>query len=265
MTESDAFPVDDPTDMPLHPDNTGVYIRRSTYKQENEHQRRAINNWLDQYDLAVSDVTIYSDTASGYSSDREGLRELMDDIENGELDHVVVWELSRIAREGELAQKFFNMCEENGVHVHITSGSIREIKPDGTNRFVADILSAVYAEERRTLIRRTKYGVQRAKDNDKWVGSPPLGFTTDDEGYLVPNLGYNDDTDNFFEIREAIKDIHEDDASFRSVAQDLKAARTSIARVYKDEEKREWYLNFEADDKRVDHALDVVRENEVEA
>lgn len=239
-----------------------AYIRRSTFDQENEHQVEAVRDWLDQNDVDVSDVRFLSETASGASRSREEFRRLLGLIEDGEIDHVVVWELSRIAREGELAQRFFNECEDQNVHVHITSGSIREIQPDGTNRFVADILAAVYAEERRTLIRRTKIGQKRALNNEKWVGHPPLGFTTDDDGYLIANVElykeeFNPDRDGFYAIEEAMRQLDEDDdASYRSLARDLICSRPALSSTFEDEAKRLRYLDRTADDERVQSALD---------
>lgn len=245
---------------------TAAYVRRSTYKQENEHQLDAINQWLEEHDVAPGSVEFYRETASGASRSREKLKWLMDAVKSDDIDHVVVWELSRIAREGKLAQEFFDLCEDHDVTVHITSGSIRRIEPDGSNRFVADILAAVYAEERRTLIRRSKYGQQRALKQDKWVGQPPLGFTTDSDGYLIPNIemygeDYNEDRDGFFAVEEAIRQIHEDDASYNSTAKDLICTRQALSKVYQNEAKRQWYLDRDAADERVQAALDELDES----
>lgn len=236
-----------------------AYIRRSTFEQENEHQHEAIRDWFDKENVNISDVEFLEETASGASRNREALTELMEMIEDGGVDHVVVWELSRIAREGQLAQEFFNLCEDNDVHVHITSGSIREIKPDGTNRFVADILAAVYAEERRTLIRRTKYGQQRALENGEWVGQPPIGFTTDADGYLIPNIefydGYNPDRAGFYEVEEALRRISEEDASYRGVAENANFTRPAISKLDKDSDRKQWFSAREASDERIEQAL----------
>lgn len=32
----------------------GAYVRRSTFDQENEHQREAIRDWFDPHDIAIS-------------------------------------------------------------------------------------------------------------------------------------------------------------------------------------------------------------------
>ena len=240
---------------------TAAYVRRSTYEQENEHQLNAIEQWTEENDVPLDSVEFFSETASGASRSREKLKRLMESVEADEVDHVVVWELSRIAREGKLAQEFFDLCEEHNVTVHVTSGSIRKIQPDGSNRFVADILAAVYAEERRTLIQRSKWGQQRALKQNKWVGKPPLGFTTDDDGYLIPNIefygeDYNPDRDGFFAVEEAMRMIHEEDASFRSIARDMICSRRALSNVYNDEERRRWFFEREADDERVQAALD---------
>jgi len=244
-----------------------AYIRRSTFEQENEHQREAIHNWLKDNDVDLDAVDFVSETASGASRNREGLREVMDKIEAGAIDHVVVWELSRIAREGQLAQEFFNLCEDHGVHVHITSGSIREIKPDGTNRFVADILAAVYAEERRTLIRRTKYGQQRALDNDHWIGQPPIGFTTDSDGYIIANVdfyeGHNAERPGFYEVRRALERIEEGE-SYNSVADDGNFTRPAISKLDRNEDRKRWFTEREAEDERVQAALDELTRQEDE-
>lgn len=253
--------------VPLDEGNIAVYIRRSTFKQENEHQVQAIKDWLNKENLHLKNTEIYSETASGASRSREELNRLIDDIESDEIDHVVIWELSRIAREGQLAQEFFNLCETHFVHIHVTSGSIREIKPDGSNRFVADILAAVYAEERRTLIRRTKYGRDRARSQDKWTTKPPLGFTTDSEGYLIPNIeafgdDFNNDKDSFWDIQHALEKIEVGDSSYNAEAKELHTVRQSLSRVHQNPQHLQRYLDLDADDSRVNDALEIIREHE---
>lgn len=245
--------------MASETDSTVAYIRRSTQRQENEHQYESVRNWLADRGQNPSEIEFLEETASGSSRSREKFNELIDRIEDGEVDEVVVWELSRIARDGELSQRFFNLCEENNVHVHVTSGTIRELTPDGSNRFVADILAATYAEERRTLIRRTKYGQQRAMNAGKWVGKPPLGFTTDEDGYLITNVEFyerfNDDRPGFWAVEAALERI-DDGNSYRSTASRLGCSRAALRSLYEDEERRRWFEDREADDERVQTALE---------
>jgi len=241
-------------------ENPAVYIRRSTKKQSDEHQVEDVTDWLNREGLRIGDVEMYTDQGSGASSDREDFSQLIDDIEAGEVTDVVVWEISRIARNGTLAQKFFDTCEDAGVTVHITNDAVRRVEPDGHGRLVADIVASVAAEERRRLIERTKSGIETAREQGKWVGQVPAGFTTVD-GYLKPNLSpdYDEGETGFFDMFDALERI-ENGASYRGEAMDTpNVSRQTLMRIHKDEERRAWYFDESPDNEHVDDALDEVR------
>jgi DNA invertase Pin-like site-specific DNA recombinase len=237
--------------------DTAVYIRRSTADQETEHQRAGITEWLADRDLAIGDVDVYAEQASGASTDRDEFNELIDAIEAGEYSDVVVWEISRIARKGTLAQQFFDTAEDAGTTIHITNGSVRKVEPDGHGRMVADVIAAVAAEERRSLIRRTEAGLQRARAEGKWVGQTPAGFETV-AGYLRPILNPEDGEVGYFELVDAIEAI-ENGMSYRKAAKRTpNVTRQTLMRIHKDDDRRAWYLDGEADDERVAEALDEI-------
>jgi DNA invertase Pin-like site-specific DNA recombinase len=244
-------------------DATAMYIRRSTEEQSDEHQLDDISAWLDRHDLAIGEVDEYSEHGSGASEERDEFRQLIEAIESDTYTDVVVWEISRIARKGLLAQRFFDACEEHNTVIHVTNGSVREIRPDGTGRMVAGIIAEVAAEERRTLIRRTKSGVTRARKEGKWVGQVPVGFTTVD-GYLKPNLDpdYDEDESGFLDVVDALERL-EDGESYRSVGSDTpNVTRQTLMRIDRDGDRKAWYLDNEADDERVDEALNMVGDAE---
>lgn len=234
-----------------------VYIRRSTAEQEDEHQEADIKAWLDRRDLRLGDVELYAEQASGADADRDDFNELIGDIEADRLTDVVVWEISRIARKGFLAQRFFDACEDHGVTVHVTNGSVRKIEPDGHGRMVADIIAAVAAEERRALIRRTKSGIRRAKAEGKWVGQVPAGFVRV-KGRLRPNLSpdYSEGEAGYHDIADALEKI-DGGQSYRAAAGDTpNVTRQTLMNIHKDEERRKWYLDGEPADDRVAGALE---------
>lgn len=237
-------------------DSTAVYIRRSTEEQSDEHQLDDVSEWLDDHGLTIGEVDTYSEQASGAADDRDEFTELLEGIERDEYTDVVVWEISRLARKGLLAQRFFDASEEHNTVIHVTNGSVREIRPDGHGRLLADIIASVAAEERRTLIRRTKSGIKRARKEGKWVGQVPAGFVRVD-GYLKPNLDpdYDDGESGFLDLVEALERV-EDGESYRSVANDTpNVTRPSLMNIHKDEGRRKWYLAGQADDERVKEAL----------
>lgn len=241
-------------------DSVAVYIRRSKEEQSDEHQLDDVRTWLDRHGLDIGDVRIYSEHGSAADGTRDQFRELITDIESDRYTDVVVWEISRIARKGLLAQRFFDACEEHDTVIHVTNGSVREVRPDGTGRMVAGIIAEVAAEERRTLIRRTKSGIKRARKQGKWVGQVPAGFVRVD-GFLKPNIDpdYSEGETGFLDIVEAIERL-ESGESYRSVADDTpNITRPALMNIHKDEERREWYLEGRADDELVNEALSEVR------
>jgi DNA invertase Pin-like site-specific DNA recombinase len=235
----------------------GTYIRPSTERQDDQHQRDSITRYIDEHDLPQDRVEQYVDIESGSNDEREQFNALLDAIRNDEFDHVIVWEISRISRRGATLQEFFDACEEHGVTIHITDGAVEKVKPDGTGRFVADIVGMVYQQERRQLIRRVKAGVKRAKDQGKWVGNVPAGFRRNDDGYLQPIVEPDDGEDSYFELVDALERL-EDGESYRSVAKTLSISRQGLSNIHKDPKRRRWYLNGESDDERVTEALDEV-------
>lgn len=246
----------------MQADATATYVRWSTEEQEREHQRADINEWLNQHDLSLDQIAVYAEQASGAAQDRDEFHALIKDIEAGAFEAVIVWEVSRIARRGLDAQRFFETCESQGVVIHVVNGAVRQIEPNGTGRLVADIIASVSAEERRRLIRRTKSGLDTAKKQGKWLGNVPTGFVRVD-GYLKPNL--NPDYDNgetgYLDVVEALERIECGD-SYRSVARSTpNLTRQGLMDIHKSD-RADWYLKQQAKDERVEEALATVTESQ---
>jgi DNA invertase Pin-like site-specific DNA recombinase len=239
-----------------------TYIRASTDTQETVHQRDAINDWLDDQDTDPDDVDRYADLGhSGSDPGREQFSALIDAIDAGDYEYVVVWEISRLARLGSIYQRFFERCEDAGTTVAITDGWVSEVRPDGTGKLIADISAAVAEEERRRLIKRVEAGVASAQEQGKWTGRVPTGFHHDDDGYLQVLLDPDRDAGEvgYLEVRRALERVS-DSESYRAVAQDMpNLTRQGLMKIHKDPDRRQWYLGAEADDERVDTALETVR------
>jgi DNA invertase Pin-like site-specific DNA recombinase len=217
--------------------------------------------WLTKDDLSLDDISVYAKQASGADRNRDAFHTLIEDIKADEFDAVVVWEVSRIARRGLDAQRFFETCEAQDVVIHVVNGAVRRIEPNGTGRLVADIIASVSAEERRRLIRRTKSGLNTAKKQGKWLGNVPTGFVRVD-GYLKPNLNpeYDNGETGYLDVAEALERIESGD-SYRSVARETpNLTRQGLMDIHKND-RRDWYLEQEAEDERVEMALDTVTES----
>ena len=235
-----------------------TYIRASTDTQETTHQRDAIDEWLTEHEVDPSEVDRFVDLGqSGADPGREQFAELVDAVQSGDYEYVVVWEISRLARLGSIYQRFFEHCENAGTTVAITDGWVEEIRPDGTGKLIADISAAVAEEERRRLTKRIESGVARAQREGKWLGRVPKGFRRDDNGYL--QLIHEADREageiSYLEMRSAIERVDEGE-SYRSVAADTpNIGRSTLMSIHKDEDRQSWYLDGEADDEKVDRVL----------
>lgn len=230
-----------------------TYIRVSTDTQETVHQRDAINDWLDEHDADLGH--------SGSDPGRKQFSTLIDAIDTGDYEYVVVWEISRLARLGSIYQRFFERCEDAGTTVAITDGWVSEVRPDGTGKLIADISAAVAEEERRRLIKRVEAGVASAQEQGKWTGRVPIGFRHDDDGYLQVLLDPDRDAGEigYLEVRRALERVSNSE-SYRAVARDMpNLTRQGLMKIHKDPDRRQWYLGAEADDDRVDTALETVR------
>jgi DNA invertase Pin-like site-specific DNA recombinase len=236
-----------------------AYVRSSTDKQEHQHQRDDITDWCERNDIDTSSIEWYVDLAqSGSDPGREQFESLIDDIEEGEFDRVVVWEISRLARLGTIYQRFFEVAADSETIVNITNGWTDTVRPDGTGKLIADISAAVAEEERRKLIKRVNSGVKRARKEGKWLGEVPVGFTRNEDGYLRPLLTPTPDEDGYLDIRAALEEI-EDGESYRQAARPLNTTRQTLSRIHQDEDRRAWYLEGDAGDERVQEALQEVQ------
>jgi DNA invertase Pin-like site-specific DNA recombinase len=238
------------------------YIRASTDTQETTHQREAIDAWLTERDTDPAEIDRYVDLAQlGADPGREQFADLVAAVETGQYDYVV-WEISRLARLGSIYQRFFERCEAADTTVAITDGWVGEVRPDGTGKLIADISAAVAEEERRRSIKRIEADVSRAQRQGKWLGNVPAGFRRDAEGYLQVVLDPDREAGEtgYLEVRTALERV-DDSESYRRVAQDLPTlTRQGLMQIHKDDERRRWYLDTQADDERVADALTTLGE-----
>ncbi|ELZ56241.1 MULTISPECIES: recombinase family protein [Halorubrum] len=232
------------------------YVRSSTEKQTVEHQYDDIDEWADQRDLDPAEIDRYVDLAqSGGDPGREQFEELIDAMRAGRYDYVVIWEISRLARLGSTHQEFFEVAEASDTIIAITDGWVDEVRPDGTGKLIADISAAVAEDQRRRLIKRVHAGIQRARNEGKWLGEVPVGFQRNDQGYLQPLLNPEPSEDGYLDIRASLEEI-ENGVSYRQAAKPLNTTRQTLSRIDQDEERKQWYLDATAEDERVTEALE---------
>ncbi|MBW8245179.1 recombinase family protein [Muricauda oceani] len=131
------------------------YNRTSTLQQEGERFK------LDKEEY---DLTIFDKGVSGKIpfSKREGGRKLTHLVENGEVNEVVVEELSRLGRNTIDVLTTLKTFEDNGVNVVVRGMGNLQSKVNGKKNpiwnLITSVMSSLYELERENILERTEMG-----------------------------------------------------------------------------------------------------------
>lgn len=131
--------------------------------------------------LGASVTKVYADNdLSAYSGKpRPEYRALLDAIEAGEIDIVLVWHTDRLHRSPVELEQWISVCEPRGVAVHtVKAGPLDLATPSG--KLVARQLGAVARYEVEHMIERQRSAKAQAAAAGRWRGGVrPYGFEKD--------------------------------------------------------------------------------------
>jgi DNA invertase Pin-like site-specific DNA recombinase len=228
------------------------YVRVSTATQDPERQLQDVGDRLDELGDVEAWDRYRDDASSGADDSRPEFTELLRAVRAGEVDAVIMSEISRLARRNATAADFIDACVDEGVPIHLTDDMLEVIDPDDPmSQFFAKFLSLWYEEERKATIRRVRSGLKQARSEGKWLGEVPAGFERDEQGYLQVDL------EEYLAISNALEAIDEG-SSYRAAAQGVPVTRQTLMNIHKDDDRRAWYASGEAADDRVQQAPDTV-------
>ena len=175
------------------------YIRVSTDKQREEGfsveiQKERLDKYVKSlytnYEYEEIEYREYVDDGyTGATLDRPRMSDLIRDVENGEITHVVVLKLDRLSR----SQKDTLYLIEDVFQPHnVAFISMGESFNTDTSfgRAVVGILSVFAQLERENIYERTRSGMQKRVELGYWPGGGrvPFGYDYDEEeGIIVPN------------------------------------------------------------------------------
>ena len=214
-----------------------LYVRVSTAEQSLDRQRQLTYDYAtDRLGVEPTSIQIYTDKRSGTNTDRSGYADLMTDLASGEIDRVVVSEVSRLSRSvRDFAEAVERIVDEHGAALHVLDMGL-DLDPDERDPYTRAFLSvaATFAElEADIKGENTRQGMAAAKALGKQTGRPLFGFDVGPEGYPSPN----DD----FETALVILDRLDRGASKRSVANSAGVSRRTVGRI---KQRREIYENY---------------------
>jgi DNA invertase Pin-like site-specific DNA recombinase len=102
---------------------------------------------------------VFTDTASGASADRSGLREALSHLREG--DTLVVWKLDRLGRTVKGLVDLVNELEAQRTHFQSLTDRIDTTTPAG--RFFFHVMASLAQMERELLVERTRAGLAAAR------------------------------------------------------------------------------------------------------
>lgn len=137
------------------------YVRVSTVEQHEDRQMVAVKNWGAE--------KIFIDKLSGKNMERDGLKNMLDFIREG--DTLCVLELSRLGRSLPDLIKITDELQKKNVGLVILKENIDTSTPTG--RMIFYMLAVIAQFERETILERQREGIELAKLKHIYKGRQP--------------------------------------------------------------------------------------------
>lgn len=172
----------------------GCYVRVSTTDQTLDRQIESTTQYAQEtFGVGLSELEVYRDKSTGTDTSRDGYKRLMADVREGEIEAVVVHEISRLARSLQDLERTVSTVTEAGAGLHFVRDglSFGDGKDDPMSRLQMQILGAFAEWESRVKQMNTREGIAARQENEEYHHGPaPLGFEKDD-GRLIEGSEYD--------------------------------------------------------------------------
>lgn len=170
-----------------------IYARQSLDKKDS----LSIEGQVEECKTKLSakeDYKVYQDKGfSGKNTERPALTELMNDIENGKIDTVIVYKVDRFSRNIIDFFKMYNILEKNNCSFVSKTEDFDTRTPMG--EAMLTVLIAFASMERKNIQQRVKDNYYyRTATTGSWAGGPaPFGFSNGRTPEGKPTLIVNED------------------------------------------------------------------------
>lgn len=206
---------------------TVCYVRVSTEEQNLERQLDSTHEYAtDQLGCQLADLEVYRDKSTGTDTARSGYREMMAAVEEGDVDHVVVHEISRLARSLQDLERTVARITDNDAAVHFVRDglSFGDGKERPMHRLQMQMLGAFAEWQARVKQMNTKEGIAaRQQEENYHHGRPPLGFEKEN-GRLIEG-------ENYDQVCAVLDMVQKGDLSKRKAAREVNTSRATIDRA----------------------------------
>lgn len=123
----------------------------------------------------------FIDIESGGKLDKSGLNALLDLVESGEIDAVVVMDQDRLSRLDTISWEYLkSVLRENDVKIAEPNGTLTDLS-DEDDEFMSDLKNLLARREKKKVVKRMMYGKrQRLREGKGW-GRAPFEYYYDKE------------------------------------------------------------------------------------
>jgi len=203
------------------------YARVSTKDQSLERQLTGIYDYADRaLDADRADVHIYRDKSTGTSVERSGYQDMMTAVDDGDIDAIVVFEVSRVARSIRDLSRTADRVRDADAELHVVSEGfvVDADESDPYQRALFQMLGVFAELEANIRQKNVAEGIAARRANDDYHhGRPPLGFEKDD-GRLLEGPEYH-------RVVSVLDDVARGELSKRKAAGELDTSRRTIQRA----------------------------------
>jgi DNA invertase Pin-like site-specific DNA recombinase len=209
-----------------HPTVAG-YARVSTADQTLDRQLTGIFEYAErEFGVGRGDVDIYRDKSTGTDVERSGYQALVDAVDAGAVDAVVVYEVSRVARSISDLSRTADRIKAADAELHVVSEGLT-LRPGDDDPYQDALfqLLGVFAElEAKIKRKNVAEGIAARQESDEYHHGPaPLGFEKD-AGRLLEGPEYH-------RVVSVLEDVARGETSKRQAAGELDTSRRTIQRA----------------------------------
>lgn len=169
---------------------TYALSRVSTINQSSEFggtgidfQNEKLKQYADLQDFNL--IKIIEDVASGGLNTREGIEELKQHITDGNVEVVLIWNVSRAFRSMIHFTKFYEFLKNHNVELISVSEGIRSSRKEGEMMF--GIMCSIAGYEKNLITERMVSGRITKASKGINVGKLPYGYIKNTDGEIVVN------------------------------------------------------------------------------
>lgn len=229
------------------PRKAAIYARVSTSDQDTTSQVEVCTEHARAHP-DIDEWEHFGDVQSGHDDDRPDYVRMKEAIHNDEYDYFICSEFSRISRNDGEIKNFIADCFDREMGVEIVQSSF-SVSPDAdpitkqAMKIVADTLANIATMENLQKVDRINRGIKHAREAGKWTRKAPTGFSVNKDGYLQVEV------DEYLAIRDALLDHYYNHTSWTVLGERVGLNRSTLSRIYNDEERRRLYIHAEGWDK----------------